>query len=560
MKEIESDKINIDEVFKDHYNIPSYQRHYVWGEDNINALLDDLCENMVNTNDEEYFLGSFVRQKRAKVGEYDLIDGQQRITTIFLLFSVIRDYPIENKDEDLTDCCQKYIWEKGNKYKNIAPQVRLQYNIRDNVGDFINDYIVPMGGIVNNWDEIEKRSTDKNEGITTRNVCSAIITIWNYFNTHSVDLSKLFAYIINNVVMIYVSADSLQDAFRFFSILNNRGMSLSNSDIIKSENLQESSDIDKYAKRWDVYQDFFGDDFDRFLSYVRTMIVKDRARVNLLEEYENNVFKAGKLKKGDEFFKEIAKAYNAYTEIFGDDKPQEIEHNHEFLNLVSLMDVSVKSTDWVPVLLSYYIKFGTVNLTAFMRRLTTKTIGDWACRLIPSTRIDNLNTIIKAIDNATKIDDISNDIFSIDGKLFIDNISSDIYGRDVVKPLLLLLDFMFQDQSMLWNIPTTLSVEHILPQNPSSDSRWCEDFSEQERIDWTHKIGNLCLIGRRKNTSLGRLDYTEKKDRYFKKNISNCPYTLHLYNSYDSWTLTDLKCNQEKAINLLAEVFGVKRN
>lgn len=556
-KEIETAKVTIDEVFKDHYNVPSYQRHYVWGEDNINTLLDDLCQNMERQDNEEYFLGSYVRQKTDKTGEYDLIDGQQRITTLFLIFAVMRDFHEEKKDKELVDYCNRMVWEEGNKFKNIKPQVRLNYMIRDKAGDFILEEIAPMDATNSFAEDIRKRARNANESITVRNVCAAVETIREYFETHEVDLEKLLTFIINNVVMIYVSADSLQDAFRFFSVLNNRGMSLSNADIIKSENLQQCSDIDRYAKRWDEYQDYFGDDFDRFLSYLRTMIVKERAKVNLLDEYEKRVFSTGKISRGDEFFKAVDRAFKAYVDLFGDDKPAEIANDFRLLNMLALTRASVKNTDWVPVLLSYYIKFGNVGLADFARRLVLKMIGDWVCRLAPSTRTDNLNDILKRIDRVNRVTDLEDGLFAIDRDAFLNNITADMYGRDVVKPLLMLLDNKYQEQTMLRNIPTTLSIEHVLPQNPENGSRWMADFDEQQRQNLTHKIGNLCLIGRRKNTSLGRLDYAEKVKRYFVKNISNCPYSLHLYNTYHTWGPEDLTANQQFVVKTLAGMFGV---
>lgn len=84
--EIGFDKQKIADVFKHWYTVPSYQRHYVWDSDNVDDLLSDFERNYQEHKDDEYFLGSYIYQDKGS--EYDLLDGQQRITTLFpfLLF------------------------------------------------------------------------------------------------------------------------------------------------------------------------------------------------------------------------------------------------------------------------------------------------------------------------------------------------------------------------------------------------------------------------------------------------------------------------------------------
>lgn len=116
--------------------------------------------------------------------------------------------------------------------------------------------------------------------------------------------------------MIYISADSLEDAFRLFSVMNDRGQKLSNADILKSSNLEKIEDdgeMNEYAREWENMQEDLGNDFDRFLAYVRTMLLKKRQKMNLLDEYDKQVFKAGKIKQGKEFFNYVFKAYEDYN-------------------------------------------------------------------------------------------------------------------------------------------------------------------------------------------------------------------------------------------------------
>ncbi|GAI50781.1 unnamed protein product, partial [marine sediment metagenome] len=142
--------------------------------------------------------------------------------------------------------------------------------------------------------------------------------------------------------MIYVASEELEDAFRLFTIMNDRGLKLRNSDILKAENLRAlSNKIDRinYAKEWEDIESYFEDDFDVFLSHLRTILVKEKARLNLLYEFEKNIYApriydkekksykniAPLLKKGKETFDFIIKHKKNYLEIF------ETDHYSRFL-------------------------------------------------------------------------------------------------------------------------------------------------------------------------------------------------------------------------------------
>ncbi len=312
-KKIETDKQTVDAVFSDWYNIPSYQRHYVWDRDNIIDLLDDICNAARNTPNDEYFLGSYVIQSKTKNGGKDLLDGQQRLTTLFLIFATLRD--LSQSNEETKSACEKYVLQEANKIKRLEQRVRILFQIRGDVDDFIEKYIVHKDSISNNIETISVKAKEYNISPSIKNISQAILVIQEYFSVKDSDFIETFvAHLVNNVVLIYVSADSLQDAFKFFSILNDRGVKLGNSDIIKSINLQVCTprDQEKYAKVWEDMQIELGDDFERFLSLVRTIIIKEKAKSNLLDEFENLIFKANKISPGKDFFNYIKDACEAY--------------------------------------------------------------------------------------------------------------------------------------------------------------------------------------------------------------------------------------------------------
>jgi len=246
---IDIGKKMVSEVFSDWYSVPSYQRHYVWTEDNVNALLDDVKDNYIEREDDEYFLGSYIIQKRKDRDTNDLLDGQQRITTLFLLFAFLRD--CDQTPDDVKDGLQEFVYQKANIVRKIEERVRLSYEIRGTVKQFIQKYIVKKNSIKDNWAVFVRGANDNKENESVQHICRTLLCFKNYFEGNSdIDIMKYVQFVSQNVVMIHISADTLEDAFRLFSIMNDRGLKLSNADILKSSNLEylkSSSEMDDYA-------------------------------------------------------------------------------------------------------------------------------------------------------------------------------------------------------------------------------------------------------------------------------------------------------------------------
>lgn len=159
--QIESDKIFIGEVFSRFwFRIPDYQRAYVWGKDEISELIDDVNYARVHNPEGQYFLGSMVLRKATRTTdcvsfeEYELLDGQQRLTTLMLMLACIRDRKVDAK---LKGACREMLYQEENKWKKIPGRNRIVYDIRDNVGSFIERYIKTDDGSRNSDLRITKR-------------------------------------------------------------------------------------------------------------------------------------------------------------------------------------------------------------------------------------------------------------------------------------------------------------------------------------------------------------------------------------------------------------------
>lgn len=564
---IDSDKIYIKEVFELWYRIPEYQRPYVWGKDQVHDLLDDISFAQQQNKDSEYFLGSIVFQKKevkSKSGNYtenDLLDGQQRLTTLLLLTAVIRDLAT---NATRIKTCQESIYQEANPDDFIPERLRIVFDIRDEVRDFVDAYVKTESGTLKEEELKELANTSKI--LSIKNMAKAILVIRKYFlSDNAISIDDFFPFFRNKVLMIYVSSEQLEDAFRLFTIMNDRGIKLRNSDILKAENLRaldNENDRVKYAKEWEVIENYFEEDFDVFLSHLRTMLVKEKARLNLLDEFEKNIYHPKsfdkenkvykklkpKLNKGRETFEFIISHKNNYIDIFETDHFDKYT-SYKFDNLITVMKATLPADLWIPPVLKYYEKYQYSELFEFLQKLDNKFSYDWIAQYTPTKRIENINTIIKRIESTKSSSELFvSDVFDIDISNLETVLEGDIYGRRYARYILYKLDYLLSGNDEKFNVPQTISVEHILPQNPKGDSQWKKDFTDEQREELTNKIGNLVLISRRKNSSQGRLDYSNKKRKYFEKNIELFRNSMKIMTTYSVWIPDNVVKNKKEVM------------
>ena len=141
-RKIESDRIILGKLFEDFwFLIPEYQRPYVWTPDNINDLLEDLWFAYENNPEDEYFVGSLVLKKvtESSFDEYEVLDGQQRLTTFALMLCLLKN----KTNEDTTKkAIEESLFQKAIPIKRIPERPRIVYKIRGSSDKFLREFIL----------------------------------------------------------------------------------------------------------------------------------------------------------------------------------------------------------------------------------------------------------------------------------------------------------------------------------------------------------------------------------------------------------------------------------
>lgn len=570
-KEIKCEKKIVREIFDMWYSIPDYQRAYVWDTDQVRDLLDDTMAAYHENTDAQYFLGSMVLKINDKVDrgvaytEYELLDGQQRLTTMLLVLACLRDYLPQ-----FQATLSPFIYQAEDALLQQPERTRIMFNIRSDVRDFVDNYVKPVGGTTK-FEDLEVFAKSKNKNISIKNMANTILVVRDFLEEYKNELRDYLIYFLNKVLMIYVATEELQDAFQLFTVLNNRGVKLSSSDILKAENLKVLSDSDrhKWATKWEAMESYFGEDFDKFLSHIRTILVKKKQSKTLLKEFEEYVYsdkeydrsskqyipRKALLTKGKETFEYIDSCYRTYIEVFDSDHFS-ATGNYEINNYLKLMDTGLGTDYWMAPVIAYYTTYQKDHFADFLKALDRKLSADWITSVSSTSRIDHLNDILREIEKSPNPETLlESPVFSINQEDFKRVIQGDIYGKSFAKYILLKLDLLYQGNTTPMIPQSITSIEHILPRNPATDSQWLVDFSTKEREIWTDKLGNLVLISRRKNTAQGNLDYSRKREKYFKKNVEVFPNSIRVYQEYQMWKLDNLKQNHEEVIRKLLEVY-----
>ncbi len=232
MDRLENHKYTIAEAYSHcSYIVPDYQREYVWTEKEITQLLVDIDEQM-NSSSSEYFIGTtLVSKKEGLRNHYEIIDGQQRLTTMFLILCALRAL-FQNKDQgNLIDklLSDHYTKQDGSVEKRLKLDPRYEQ-----ASDVILQIVEAKGDINQAHTAIAASSIRIHDSV--KNILNAYDVIYHFLTTHYCDKNKLEGYwghLARNVVFIQISTD-VGSALKIFETINERGVGLNPMDLLKN--------------------------------------------------------------------------------------------------------------------------------------------------------------------------------------------------------------------------------------------------------------------------------------------------------------------------------------
>lgn len=532
--------------------IPEYQRPYAWGKEESSQLLSDLLGALDRDTDEPYFLGSIVLVKTPNEPRSEVIDGQQRITTLTLLLALIRDL-VESGDlrRDINSLIEKPAVEWDNQ------PARRRLNIRPLDNQFFHEYVQTMEGTT----KLVELSDNTPETDSQRGLRDNAKVIFDELNQLDQDqLKELFRLIAGRAFLVTVSTSDLNSAYRIFSVMNARGLPLSPQDIFKSQVIGTIDENEKqhYADLWERLEENLGrDEFGNLFFYIRAIKARTRGVKSLLQEFPEQVLKQYLPNNGSGFIREVLEPYakadiRLLDQDFQGDDPRWSGVNH-WLKRLDQLD----NGDWRPSALWALTEYGENPefLVSFFAKLERLAASMLVRRVYTTPRQRRYMDLLKDLAAGDGLDSAAFKLSNEERADTKERLAGDIYlSKPVRRYVLLRLDsILAQDPGASYD-HRVVTVEHVLPQNPSADSRWVQDFTEEETAEWTHKLGNLLLLSRRANSAAQNYDFTVKKEKYFTSGNGVSVFALTTQVLTESeWTPTIIRQRQQKLLDLLTE-------
>ena len=536
MKDLTAGEFALRKIFSSDYEfeIPDYQRPYAWGKEQALQLLDDLEGALARDTDEPYFLGSIVLVKAGSGPSAQVIDGQQRLTTLSILFAVLRDLPENSK---LAAELAKVVVEPGEILAGTQAKPRLTLRKRD--AKFFADRVQTEGATEDlvALDDVHLK-TDAQKAI--RDNASALRERFAAWPDDK--RQRLAAMLGTRTFLVVVSTPDLNSAHRIFSVMNARGLDLTPSDIFKSKVIGDVTDPDaaEYADKWEQEEvDLGRDAFADLFGHVRMIFMKERASKVLLQEFDEQVLSKYLPGKGREFVDDVLIPYSdAYEHLLTQNYPDDVNWSPVNNWLRRLMQVD--NDNWRAPALWALKEHGNdpAYLSEFLRKLERLAASMLLRRVYATPRGIRYGELLKQLERG---DGLSAAAFALTPDELAetkDRLADRIYlVAPVRKYVLLRLDDLLAKQPGVSYQHKMITVEHVLPQNPKDSSVWKQDFTDDERLQWTHRLGNLVLLNRAKNSEAQNYDFAKKKASYFTSANGSAVFALTTQVlTHDEWT------------------------
>ncbi len=543
------------------YQVPDYQRPYVWDKDHLGALIDDLVGSYTNNREDEYFCGSIVIAENPKDKRWDVVDGQQRLTSFIILACTILRLYKHRLGQKSKDFIEGSIYDKYDKEKE-----RLKFLTAQNYNSIFENTVLKS---LEFEDNIKKSELNKKfeENIYLRNAYYFKELLDESMENGAIsNIDDFVMWFYDHIVLTRIICFEQDSAMQIFQVLNDRGQPLSPIDILKSSLMQEIKQDDERRKdfiaTWDKIVDAcksvegididLEDFFNMYLEYADPSSSKKRADKGL-----KKVFKDSK-KNACEFIYEVSEFMKSYTDL--------LKKQDRYIYLLRYLP----SRFWASILTTaLYVKYP--DFDALKKLLVSYYYQTWiAGGTITRIKQTSIN-IIKNVKNNKDIETIQ--------ELILDNIafhntfnqyhynlwdSSSVYPSKWVRPVLALANYFMTDdeEPNFIAMDAETQVEHILPQKPKRGSQWNADFDKEKREEWVNNIANLTLLKRKKNAQALNMDFDEKRQIYGGKDMSrviSCYHiTKELYSDYRKWNENSLQKRYDFLYEIITPVLHIE--
>lgn len=601
------------------YMVPSYQRRYTWTEDQAEQLFDDLVE--ISNNDEatsNNLLGAIVVVDGENGFEFEIIDGQQRLATLSLIFCAIRTYllkfkgRLERSEPNLEDALCKI-----NSLLNAHSKNDKSVNIRVELGDVDSPVFREILNNVDvvNYQEFCKSLIEKHESGKKRMKESHELMINNYSSlckkaekwikmfgleksqtgTDTHGLSRAIISLMNRVsditkdnMFAFIAAPNRHQAHKIFTTLNSTGLKLNQADLVKSHLLNKvAGDLSAKKRVESDWSEIFNEDLDDPDTFLYESIASRNplgsvsgikvAKVNLYRIIHSQVKSQYDVQTWLDMFKEDAKLLKFMDhpeDLASKQKYEKIKSDFYGIKALNARYIRVpilaanrrwsheqrEFQELVDCLLIFFFKFKFINDGTAE---DVRAVANHVTQLLV-----NKEPIAKIIYYILVNEDVQGEPDKrISDAIFQEHFKKKMYKLQtcVAKYVLASIEMWLRHRDNKETnryIEYNFELEHILPRQHKThwhDEKFLDELGSDEDISkYKNRLGNLTILSAKWNRGLGAKQFLEKRNH--KNGYLHSDFVINKYLAEcEEWTASSVSKREKKLIDFAENTWSLAK-
>lgn len=557
METFKAEEKSIRNLFQERisYIIPSYQRPYLWWIDEIDKFCEDIF--LSYKDKDEYLLSSIILVEHKKDKLYEVIDGQQRLTTISIFLAVLKSFLKDSEN----------IEDINNRILNWT-EIRVQRVQTDKT--FHQDF----QDVLQNFNYESFKELSKKRKYKKNNYYQNALIIYNFLNSEivkDIDFDDFYSdFFIDKVYLIRVYTIQESKAMRLFEVLNSRWLPLRNADLIKNhimEKIYESYDednkkvwVEAFEELWkdlNTKLDEFDESMEDLFTYYVYMKLKENPKNNLFEEFKLILSKDFNSEtKIDKFIEEIKTFAEAYLELYSERK--DISTYRKIHSMKYLREGRFRKV----ILTAYSLKYKWENI----KEIVDIIFNFYYLNYIAGESVNpykqfSFNLIKDIVEGNFDVDKLKNNIETYYKKQntiyrLRSKLDGEIYQERRGKIIFYLIEYFFykdpEDFEIFKQNEKKIQLEHIFPQNEKNRQ---DVISENKDIRVLKNfLGNLTLLYQSKNVKCSNSDFQTKLKTYEESQKFN--HTKELL-KYMSWNMQSIFERQRFLLGQIEKIFNL---
>ncbi len=531
------------------YRVPMFQRDYSWGLDEWDDLWQDIVALFGEAPEPAHYMGYLVLQSSDN-RSFDIIDGQQRMTTLSLLMLAAIAHLVDlAPPDDPNDPQQRRAEQLRSNYIGYLDPVSLisrsKLTLNRHNDRFYQNYLVPL-------ERLPQRGLNASEHLMRRAFIWFKEHIRERCGNEGESVARFVDVAVDKLFFTIITVTDELNAFKVFETLNARGVRLSATDLLKnylfsvvSRGNPHESEIDNLEDRWEGIVGLLGSEslpeFLRVFWNSRNRLVR---KADLFKVIRNAICDKS---KAFELIRDMDRSARVYAALRS---PEDDSWTaEERANLAQLQMFNVRQP--LALLLAAFERFAEEDRVGFGRFLHAVAVVSFRYNVICSRQSNEQEVVYNQIAQgiaegrvhsmAAAIAEL-NPVYPDDPEFkaaFADKALRTTSSRNkkIVRFMLFRLEAQMSGQSYE-NESARYGIEHVLPENPGNG--W-EQFNDQQREGSTYRLGNMTLMATADNRNLGNAGFDEKRPVYHKSNFA---ITRRLAEDYDSWTVEKIRTRQ----------------